>query len=512
MIIADASDPSRPAPATSLPESDPTARILAALACAVGIAAATVYFRAGLALSHYDAKGHLVVARRVIDSLTPGWVQIGAVWLPLPHLLNLLPVQIDFFYRTGLSAIAISVASFTVATYAAARLVLLATGSRLGATTAAAVLALNPNLLYLQSTPMTEPLLLALTLLSVLRLYEWVTRGQPEVPRATGWVLAAAWLTRYEAWPVTLAALVASAWAWWRRGLPAGQTLRLVGRLALYPGAALAAFLLQSRASVGEWFVSSGFFVPDPLLLGRPLRTALALWWGTHRLSGYGIAVIALATLVVMTVAALARRARAAWLLPLALVGAGALPFAAFVDGHPFRIRYMVPLVAAAALYAGLAVGLAKRASWLLAAALAISIAIEAPPFDRGAAMIEEAQWDRPASAGRAAVTSCLVAGWDHDTIMASMGSLAHYMQELSAAGFRIADFLHEGNGDIWLAALADGPAPHVNWVLIEEQAEGGDQLAMRARANPRFLAGFARVCEGGGVALYRRMAALPSR
>jgi hypothetical protein len=30
---------------------------------------------------------------------------------------------------------------------------------------------------------------------------------------------------------------------------------------------------------------------------------------------------------------------------------------------------------------------------------------------------------------------------------MASMGSLAHYMQELSASGYELRDFLHEGNG-----------------------------------------------------------------
>ena len=87
---------------------------------------------------------------------------------------------------------------------------------------------------------------------------------------------------------------------------------------------------------------------------------------------------------------------------------------------------------------------------------------------------------------------------------MASMGSLAHFMQELSHDGFRIRDFLHEGNGDIWLAAL-EYPDPHAEWVLIEEQAEGGDMLATRARARPGYLASYARVAEGGGVALYRR-------
>ena len=76
----------------------------AGLALVLGAFAAIHYHRLGLTLSHYDARGHLVVARRIIDSLTPGWQQIGAVWLPLPHLLNALPVQVDAFYRTGASA------------------------------------------------------------------------------------------------------------------------------------------------------------------------------------------------------------------------------------------------------------------------------------------------------------------------------------------------------------------------------------------------------------------------
>src|SRR5690349_11976929 len=84
-------------------------RVLAAAAIAAGIVAWTFYFRAGLVLSHYDAKAHLVVARRIIDNITPGWQQIGAVWLPLPHLINLLPTQIDFFYRTGVFASFVSI-------------------------------------------------------------------------------------------------------------------------------------------------------------------------------------------------------------------------------------------------------------------------------------------------------------------------------------------------------------------------------------------------------------------
>ena len=91
---------------------DRLAPLLIGVAAFLAGAAGAWYYSAGdLALSHYDARAHLVVARRILDSLMPGWQQIGAVWLPLPHLLNMVPVQVDAWYRTGASAIAISVAS-----------------------------------------------------------------------------------------------------------------------------------------------------------------------------------------------------------------------------------------------------------------------------------------------------------------------------------------------------------------------------------------------------------------
>src|SRR6188508_1490873 len=99
-------------------------RLLAVVAAVAGGVAWVVFFRQGLVLSHYDAKAHLVVARRVFDNLTPGWQQIGAVWLPLPHLLDMLPVQVDVFYRTGLFASIISIACLAVTSSASARLIL----------------------------------------------------------------------------------------------------------------------------------------------------------------------------------------------------------------------------------------------------------------------------------------------------------------------------------------------------------------------------------------------------
>src|SRR5262245_32341805 len=114
-------------------EFHPFARLVAWLSALLGLYAVYFYASAGLTLNHYDAKAHLVVARRIIDSITPGWEQIGAVWLPLPHLLNMLPVQIDFLYRTGASAIAISWLAQIVAVASIASTVLVLTASPAGA-------------------------------------------------------------------------------------------------------------------------------------------------------------------------------------------------------------------------------------------------------------------------------------------------------------------------------------------------------------------------------------------
>src|SRR6476646_5637717 len=121
-----------------------------AAAALLGAIVALHYHHIGLTLSHYDARGHLVVARRIFDSITPGWQQIGAVWLPLPHLLNAIPVQVDMLYRTGASGVAISVAAFAIAAAAIAWITAMLTRSEIAAAAAAVVFALNPNVVYLQ--------------------------------------------------------------------------------------------------------------------------------------------------------------------------------------------------------------------------------------------------------------------------------------------------------------------------------------------------------------------------
>ncbi len=477
---------------------------VAGLALVLGAFAALHYQRLGLTLSHYDTRGHLVVARRIMDSLTPGWQQIGAVWLPLPHLLNALPVQIDAFYLTGASATAISIASFALAAGSIAWIVRAATKSSPAAVIGAGVFALNPNVLYLQSTPMTEPLLLGLTTLGVALLIAFHQGRTTVHPASVGAVLALACLTRYEAWPVTCAALAIGFLVEWRQATDFATVVRRCAAIWVWPAAAVAGFMLFSRVVVGEWFVSSGFFVPDNPVRGQPWAVSVAIWEGTYRLSSYALTVAAAMGFLALGLRSIRDRSAGPALLAISLLAAAALPWLAFLEGHPFRIRYMVPIVAAQGVGVGLAAGLLQRAhrhAWLVVATLLV---FQPNPLSREAPMVLEAQWDRPNADGRRSVTERLTRDYDGATVMASMGSLGHYMQDLSAEGFELRDFVHEGNGDIWLGAL-EGPRPFVGWVLIEERSEGGDILARRARENPRWLEGFTRVAEGAGLALYRR-------
>lgn len=160
---------------------------------ALGSLAAAWFFSRGYVLYYGDAEAHLDIARRVLDSRTPGYEQIGTVWLPLPHLLMMPFVGNDYLWRTGLAGTIPAVFCFALAGVA-----LFATIRRLFDSTAAAVcatalFALNPNVLYLSSVPMTEPVLFA----SLFGLLYFVVRGSAV---GAGLCAVAACLTRYEGW------------------------------------------------------------------------------------------------------------------------------------------------------------------------------------------------------------------------------------------------------------------------------------------------------------------------
>lgn len=178
------------------------AELLLCLGCAAAVSAPFVWFclRRGYTLYYGDAASHVNIARRVIDSRTPGYAQLGTVWLPLPHALMLPLVRDDRLWQTGLAGV-IPAAAFFVAgvvfLYASVRR---GTGSRAAAVTAAAALGLNPNLLYLQATPMTEPIFLGCFLAAVFFCVAFQAAPRLRYALGAGVAALAASLTRYDGW------------------------------------------------------------------------------------------------------------------------------------------------------------------------------------------------------------------------------------------------------------------------------------------------------------------------
>lgn len=198
--------------------------LLAFLATCASLAAFLFYLRHGDVLLYGDAVAHINIARRVFDSRTPGLLQLGTVWLPLQHLL-ILPFIVSMrSWQTGAGGSVPSMVGYVLGVVGIFRLVRSATSfnlppdrdSRLAAWIAALIYAGNPNLLYLQSTAMTESLYLGLSIWAQVYLTEFVLQTTFPAPGEEskessslikcGVFLAAACLTRYDGW--FLAALV----------------------------------------------------------------------------------------------------------------------------------------------------------------------------------------------------------------------------------------------------------------------------------------------------------------
>jgi hypothetical protein len=190
--------------------------LVSALAFIASVLAFAWFYRRGDILLYGDAVAHINIARRLTDARNAGWSQIGSVWLPLPHLLVAPFVANDYLWRTGIGGSIPSMAAYVLGVVGVYRLVR-ARASRAGAALAAAIYGLNPSLLYMQSTAMTESIFLAALVWAVVYFDDFLRdlageTGTTAPPPAgaglpawkaierCGCCLAAAIFTRYDGW------------------------------------------------------------------------------------------------------------------------------------------------------------------------------------------------------------------------------------------------------------------------------------------------------------------------
>ena len=199
--------------------------LVAQLATAISVISFFYYLQHGDLLLYGDAVARINIARRVFDSRTPGLLQLGSVWLPLPHLLMIPLLLSRRLWMSGIGGSIPSLFAYVLSAVGMVRLVQAvlppeqAEGSegRFAAWLAVGVFSLNPNLIYLQSTAMTETIYLAFFIWATVFFSEALASCRNgEVPKVNsallkcGFCLLGASNTRYDAWLLSALIVVIS--------------------------------------------------------------------------------------------------------------------------------------------------------------------------------------------------------------------------------------------------------------------------------------------------------------
>ncbi len=186
---------------------DPWLVVLLVLSCLAGLAALVYFFQTDQILTYGDSYSHLLIARRIIDSATPGLAQVGGVWLPLPHMLMLPFIWNDYLWYTGLAGAFVGLPCYVVSClylFLAARRITHANAASFVGTL---LFALNPNVLYLQATPLSEIVLIAGVMMACYHFIAWTQDDDFKqlILAALGTCLAS--MSRYDGWFLFLAFL-----------------------------------------------------------------------------------------------------------------------------------------------------------------------------------------------------------------------------------------------------------------------------------------------------------------
>jgi hypothetical protein len=120
-----------------------------------------------------DAISHLVISREMFDSLSPGFGQLGTVWLPMTHILLLPFVTSNFLFHTGLAGTFVSAISTAVTAVILFRISRLQFDSELAGILASSLFLLNLSVIYMGVVPMTELPFMMFFMISVYYIQQW---------------------------------------------------------------------------------------------------------------------------------------------------------------------------------------------------------------------------------------------------------------------------------------------------------------------------------------------------
>ena len=230
----------------------------------ISIVACWYYFQQHEITIYEDAFSHLRIARSVFDSATPGLAQLGSVWLPLPHILMWPFIWNDFLWYSGLAGSFVSMSGYVVAAVylflSARRLTRSSSASFIGTL----LFILNPNVLYLQSTPLSETVCMATLTMAGYYFLSWTQDGELKQLIFSAACTFLATLARYDGWALFLGLLCC---------------IPLVGLMKrqkfLQIEANLIVFSVLGGLGIALWFVWNKIIFGDPLYFQHGPYSAL---------------------------------------------------------------------------------------------------------------------------------------------------------------------------------------------------------------------------------------------
>ena len=490
-----------------------------------------------LLLLYGDARSHLTIARRLIDGPNAGIVQLGTVWLPLPHLLLVPFVESRWLWHTGLAAIPVGLACLAIEALSVYSIVGTVGGSRRARWIAVLVFVTNPSLLYLHTTALTEPVLFAAMLTTVATLARWATAEKAysggEIAVFCGLPATAAVLSRYDGWAFVVAAAAFVVFVAWRRWGSLRYALHVARCFVALPVIAGAWWMWfnwvnfgdplefqrgQYSAQAQQALLAAEGHLPEQHNLGVSLTT-----YSTSVLRGAGWLVVACA-LFGMVAWLWRRRFTVRTLAPWLLV---AVPFGFYVASlytgqaalrldptatdSMFNLRYGVEMLAGLAVFAGLGASVMLdrvdrlHRPWLgvvATGAIVVLVGAQAaawwPDHDR-VPVVEEGLAQRAAGAGQYAAAEWLREHARDDGLLLIDDSVNPVLPVINTNFDRVAAPF---SGPRWHDALID--PSRATWVYVDV-ANPGDDVAAAIARDPWFRRDFDLVFAQGGAEVYRR-------
>ncbi|MEA1926205.1 MAG: hypothetical protein U9M90_03105 [Patescibacteria group bacterium] len=446
------------------------------------------YYNNGLGIAYNDARSHLDIGRRVVEGLNPGLAQLGSVWLPLTHLLMALTIWNDFMWHSGLAGAIQSMVAFAATGVLIYLFLKEFKVGLFGRFLAVAVFASNLNLLYLQSTAMTELVLIGTMTAGAYFLLLWHKSEKLYHIILSAFFIMLSTLVRYDGWFLFFFATCLVFFRLWRkRGWNEAEGMTVL--FCTLGGSGIIFWLLWNLVIFGDplYFafgpysahtqqtqLNAAGVLPTRFNI---LESAKIYWYALAYNSGafvlllgiIGGGVLWLNRKISFSVRFASLVLLAPWIFNIIALylGHSVLYIQGLSGDTWFNVRYGVMMMPSLAIFIGYLVHRAEKMRWVLAGLLVFVAFFQFSSTD--AVTIDDAR------VGSSQKNVSEVSGWLKKNAANKKGfiliSAASHDSIIFSSGLPMKKFIHEGAGAYYEAAIKY-PGHWARWIVVRSYSD----------------------------------------